>query len=1032
MKKLTQFAVNYPVTILMIVFGIILLGFISYGKLGIDLFPDLNSPRIYVEIEAGERPPEEMEEMFVDDIEATAIRQKDVVQVTSVSRIGSAQIIVEYKWKKDMDEAFLDLQKALNAFSMNQNIDDMQIMQYDPNADPIMIVGLAHQDITDMNELRKAAENYIRNELVRLEGVAEVSLSGEQEREILIETDPYRLQSFNLTVDVLSQQLQNFNRNISGGSITEMGMQYVVKGVSLLSDLSDFENLIVGYEPVVSETETTGLRVVGRAPIYLKDVATVSFTNKEPDNIVTINGQRCIGLSIYKETKYNTIDAVKEVKETMESLEKALPGYELIYISDQGSFISAAINEVMITALIGILLAVFILFLFLKRIESTLIVFAAIPISIIATFNLMYFNDLTINIMTLGGLALGAGMLVDNAIVVLENIFRNHENGIPLKESAVIGTSQVAGAITASTITTIVVFLPIIYLEGASGELFKDEAWTVAFSLISSLFVAIFVIPMLYHRFYLKRPLPQIKRSIKFTGYGNFLKKVLDKKVMVIVIAALLVAGSLALIPVIGTEFMPRTESRELNVNLKLQEGTKLFRTESTTQNLISIVNTYFGDDIDMIYSHVGPSSTISTDQESVFEGENTSEIRIKLNENSKRNVSELISVISQLTDSITGMEVTFSQEQTALSTILGTTESPVIVEVRGEELEQIEWITDEVKARIFAMEDLYDIQSSIEQGAPEVEVIIDQYRTGIYGLNPSTIITQIENQLEGQNAGEVEYEGEMNDITIGLPERSLSEINELTITSGTETYRLDEIADISYSVSPKEIIHTNQTRIGKVTAEIAGNIPLDKIAGKVQENLAGIQLPADYRIVVTGEEEMREESMSSLRFALLLALILVYMVLAAQFESLIHPFTIILTIPLAIVGSILIFFLLGDTLNIMALIGIILLTGIAVNNSIILVDRINQLLREGISRKEAIIMAGQQRIRPIIMTSLTTVLALLPLTFGFGESVALRSPLALAVIGGLITSTLLTLVVIPCVYDVLDRLREKLSLKEA
>lgn len=1032
MKKLTQFAVNYPVTILMIVFGIILLGLISYGKLGIDLFPDLNSPRIYVDIKSGERPPEEMEEMFVDDIEATAIRQKDVIQVTSVSRIGSAQIIVEYKWKKDMDVAFLDLQKALNAFSMNQNIDEMQIMQYDPNADPIMIMGLAHQEITDMNELRKAAENYIRNELVRLDGVAQVSLSGEQEREILVETDPYRLQSFNLTVDVLSQQLQNFNRNISGGSITEMGMQYVVKGVSLLSDLSDFENLIVGYEPVVSETETTGLRVVGRAPIYLKDVATVSFTNKEPDNIVTVNGQRCIGLSIYKETKYNTVDAVKEVKETLGSLEKALPGYDLIYVSDQGSFISSAINEVMNTALIGILLAVFVLFLFLKRIESTLIVFAAIPISIIATFNLMYFNDLTINIMTLGGLALGAGMLVDNAIVVLENIFRNHENGVPLKDSAIVGTSQVAGAITASTITTIVVFLPIVYLEGASGELFKDEAWTVAFSLISSLFVAIFVIPMLYHRFYLKRPVPQIKRSIKFTGYGNFLKNVLDKKVMVIVIAALLVAGSLALVPVIGTEFMPRTESRELNVNLKLQEGTKLFRTESTTQNLISIVNNYFSDDIDMIYSHIGPGSTMSADQESVFEGENTSEIRIKLNENTKRTVNDLISVITQLTDSIDGMEVTFSQEQTALSTILGTTESPVIVEVRGEEMEQIEWITEEAKARMLAMEDLYDIQSSIEQGAPEVEIIIDQYRTGIYGLNPSTIITQIQNQLEGQNAGEVEYEGEMNDITIGLPERSLSEINELIITSGTETYRLDEIADISYAVSPKEIIHTNQTRVGEVTAEIAGNIPLDKIAEKVQKNLAGIQLPADYSIVVTGEEEMREESMSGLKFALLLALILVYMVLAAQFESLIHPFTIILTIPLAIVGSILIFFLLGDALNIMALIGIILLVGIAVNNSIILVDRINQLLREGIGRKDAIIMAGQQRIRPIIMTSLTTVLALLPLTFGFGESVALRSPMALAVIGGLITSTLLTLVVIPCVYDVLDRLREKLSSKEA
>jgi HAE1 family hydrophobic/amphiphilic exporter-1 len=950
-----------------------------------------------------------------------------VVQVSSISKIGSAQIIVEYTWKKDMDEAFLDLQKALNSFQ-NQDIDELQIMQYDPNAEPVMIVGIYNPEINDMNELRKVAENYVRNELVRLDGVAEVELSGEEVRQILIETDPYRLQSFGLTADVLSQQLQNFNRNISGGSITEMGLQYVVKGVSLLSDLSDFENLIVGYEPIVAET--TGDRIIGRAPIYLKDVATVSFSNKAPDNIVNINGQRCIGLSIYKETQYNTVRAVQEIEDALITVDRALPGYELIYVSDQGQFISAAINEVKYTALIGILLAVFILFIFLKRIETTLIVSAAIPVSIIATFNLMYFNDLTINIMTLGGLALGAGMLVDNAIVVLENIFRNHENGLSVKESAITGTSQVAGAITASTITTIVVFLPIVYLEGASGELFKDEAWTVAFSLISSLFVAIFVIPMLYHRLYRKRTVPVVARkSVQFNGYGRILDKILNRKTMVISLATILIAGAFALLPVIGTEFMPQTESRELSVTLNLQEGTKLERTEAATKNLISVIGSYFGENIDLVYSRVGPGSGISNDEESVFEGENTSEIHLALNKNSGLKADDLVDVITQLTDSIPGLEVTFSQEQTALSTILGTGDSPIVVEVRGTDLGQIESISEEVKSRMLGMDDLYDIVSSIEMGAPEVEVKIDQYRAGIYGLNPSTIITQIQNQLEGQDAGEVEFQGEMNAISVELPERGLNEINELTIISGDQSYRLDEIADISYSVAPKEVLHTNQIRYGKLTAEIATDAPLDKVAGRLREQLSGIQLPSsDYRILVTGEEEMRQESMQNLRFALILALVLVYMVLAAQFESLIHPFTIILTIPLAIVGSILTFFLLGHTLNIMALIGIILLVGIAVNNSIILVDRINQLIREGYGKKEAIIMAGQQRIRPIVMTSLTTVLALLPLTFGFGESVSLRSPMALAVIGGLVTSTLLTLVVIPCVYDVFEYMKSRLT----
>ncbi len=502
MKKLTQFAVNYPVTILMAILGVVLLGWISYDKLGVDLFPDLNSPRIYVEIKAGERPPEEMEKQFVKNMEALAIRQKDVIQVSSVSEVGSAQITVEYSWKKDMDEAFLDLQKALTSFSQNQEIEELNITQHNPNSAPVILIALTHDEIRDLNKLRKVAENYIRNGLVKLEGIADVELSGEEEGEVVISTDNYRLESFGLTLNDLGQSIQSFNQSVSGGSITEMGLKYIVKGVSLLSDVSDFEEVIVGYKPVSATSTTTTTQAgsqVEKVPVLLREVATIEFRNKRPVNIVRLNGQRCIGLSIFKETRFNTVKAVEQVDKALIKMEKALPGYHFSKVSDQGAYISNAISEVKDTALIGILLAVFVLFLFLKRLGTTLIVSVAIPVSIIATFNLMYFGGLTINIMTLGGLALGAGMLVDNAIVVMENIFRNNESGMSVKESAITGTAQFGGAITASTLTTIVVFLPIVYLHGASGELFKDEAWTVAFSLISSLFVAIFLIPMLYY-----------------------------------------------------------------------------------------------------------------------------------------------------------------------------------------------------------------------------------------------------------------------------------------------------------------------------------------------------------------------------------------------------------------------------------------------------------------------------------------------------------------------------------------------------
>lgn len=1017
MKKLTEFSVNYPVTVLMAVLAVVLLGLISRNKLGVDLFPDLNSPKIFVEIEAGERPPEEIEKQFVEDIEATAIRQSDVIQVTSISKVGSAQVTVEYDWDKDMDEAFLDLQKSLNTLTQNSDIDELTITQHDPNTSPVMIIGLTHERIKDMNELRKSAENYIRNELIRIEGIAEVELSGEEESEVVISTDLYRLEAQDLSMDDISEKIDNFNTSVSGGTISEMGTQYIVKGVSLLSDVEDFENLIVGYEAVSDDDDETT-----KAPIFLKDVANVSFQNKEPDNIVHINGERCIGLSVYKETKYNTVKAVEQTKEALVNIEKALPGYKLTMVSNQGTFISEAIGEVMESALLGILLAVIVLFVFLRRFGTTLIVAIAIPVSIIATFILMYFNDLTVNIMTLGGLALGAGMLVDNAIVVMENIFRNHENGMSVKDSAVLGTSQVGGAITASTLTTIVVFLPIVYLHGASGELFKDQAWTVAFSLISSLFVAIFLIPMMYHRFYRNKPLPVKQKSVKVGGYGRFLGKILSVKWLIILLAIILVGGTALLFPHIGTAFMPKTETKEFNIDITLQEGTELERTNSTTNNIEELLRDYLGDNLALLYSQVGPSS--DDDESSVFEGENTASIKVKLTDDSNLSTEKIVETIDKQLSGINGLEVTFSQEESALSSILGTDDAPVVVEVKGEELDEIESIVNQVKEKMLGLDGLFNVQSSIEDGAPEVEITVDRIRAGLYDIDVSSVISQLEEQLQGADAGELEKDGEMQDITIKVPEKELSEINSMTITSGDEVFRLSEIADVSYGVSPKEIYRRNQNRIGKVTAQLEEGYALDRVAGKIREETSSINLKSEYRITVTGEEEKRQESIANLSFALLLSIVLVYMVMAAQFESLIHPFTILLTIPLAVVGSILTFFILGQTLNIMAIIGIIMLVGIAVNDSIILVDRINQLIRDGVDRKEAIMIAGQQRIRPIIMTSLTTILALLPLTIGFGESASLRSPMALAVIGGLVTSTLLTLVVIPCVYDVFDRIK--------
>lgn len=1027
MKKITQFSVNYPVTVSMMVLAIILLGYISFGKLSVDLFPEMNAPRIFVEINAGERPPEEIEKQFIESIESQAIRQKGVTQVSSICMVGSARVTVEYSWGTDMDEAFLDLQKAMTTYSQMSDLDGFTITQHDPNAAPIMMIGMLHPEITDMNEIRKVGENYIRNELIRLEGIAEVSLTGTEEKEVLIETEPYLLDAHGLSADDVVQKIQAMNRNVSGGTVVEMGKKYIIKGNSLLDNIEAIKNIIVSYKaptPDANSPQTTS--VSDKVAVYLKDIAKVSFVNKDPQNIVRINGKRCVGLSIYKETGFNTVTAVENLNEALETIKKALPGYEFINVQNQGQFIQKSIDEVKETALIGIVIAIIILFVFLRRIKATLIISIAIPISVIATFNLMYFNGLSLNIMTLGGLALGAGMLVDNAIVVMENIFRNMEEGMSVKEAAIKGTSEVAGAITASTLTTIVVFLPIVYLHGASGALFKDQAWTVAFSLIASLFVAILVIPMLFNYFYRNKKVTQKEiKSVRIGWYGNLLAKIIEKRILVIILAAVLMAGTIAILPLVGSEYLPKSSTGEFSIEIKLKEGTQLKRTASTVASIEYLVKETLNENIDFLFTQIGPMDG-GSNEKSVFQNENTASIKVRLVKDAISHSETIIASLGTLLEGIPDAEIQIVRDETALQSTMGTDEAPLLIEVKGEDLEVLDEISTHLKNILSDIPELLNLETSIEEGAPEIDVVIDRQNAAMHNLTVDNISGQLKDLLMGKSAGKFEKSGEMNDITLRMPELSLYDFNNIVLRSGKNYIPLYEVAHIKESVSPKQLHRRNQNRISKISADIDRNIAFDQVIRKVNAMINTVNIPQGYEVQVIGEEQKRQEAMSNLGFALMLSIVLVYMVMASQFESMIHPFTILLTIPLAGVGAVWAFFLLGKPLSIMAFIGIIMLAGIAVNDSIILVDAINRFKAKGKSLKDAIINAGENRIRPIIMTSITTILALLPLTIGFGDSAALRSPMAIAVIGGLVTSTLLTLVVIPCVYYVFESTKER------
>jgi hydrophobic/amphiphilic exporter-1 (mainly G- bacteria), HAE1 family len=746
---------------------------------------------------------------------------------------------------------------------------------------------------------------------------------------------------------------------------------------------------------------------------------------KDVESIVSLDGRRSIGLSIYKEPSFNTVKAISELEKSLVTIGKALPSYKFTVVRDQGGFISGAIKEVRSSALIGIILAVVVLFFFLRRIKTTLVISIAIPISIIATFTLMYFQGLTLNVMTLGGLALGAGMLVDNAIIVMENIFRHLEQGRKVRSAAIDGTAEVGGAILASTLTTIVVFLPIVYLQGASGELFKDQAWTVAFSLLSSLVVAILVIPVLVTKIFGEKQRIKAIETIQFTGYSRFLDNVLNLRWLVIPLAALSIGLAVLLVPHIGSEFMPRTSAKNFSIEMNLPEGTMIESTASLLQQVESMARETMPQYIEHMYSTAGETASAAG---SSVSGENKGTLAINLTDEGAANYDKVIEVFNAVLSSNNELVYQFKQDEASLQTLMGNDEPPLVIEVMGEDLDVIAQITEAAKAEVQGIEGLYNVESSIENGAPELNIRIDRMQAGILNIGVEQIISQVKNKLQAVSAGQYSESGEMRDISVRLPKVRIDELASMEITSGSASYRLSDLAVISEEVLPREIHRRNQTRTGKVSAYVDANVAFDHTVKTLQTTLDQVPRPDGYRVQIAGEEVKRKESMGGLAFALILSIILVYMVMAAQFESLLHPFTILLTIPLALVGTVVTFYLIGQTFNMMAFIGIIMLAGIAVNNSIILVDRINQLRAAGADVRTAILQAGAQRFRPIIMTSLTTILALIPLTFGFGESANLRSPMAWAVVGGLITSTILSLIVIPCVYYVFDFSKKKIN----
>ncbi|HZK12855.1 MAG TPA: efflux RND transporter permease subunit [Atribacterota bacterium] len=1025
--NLPNFSVNRPVTILMLFIGLILIGLISFQNLGLDLLPDLSFPMSAIMVSYSGVAPQEIENMVTIPLEEAVGTIQGVKNISSYSREGSSIILMEFNWSTDMDVIALNIREKIDQIKglLPDGASDPMVIKFDPSMMPILVLGMDSEE-KDLQKLQGYAEDILKPRLERLEEVTSVSIDGGLDREILVSIDNDTLRSNQLSFSQVAAALAGENVNLPAGTLKEGTINFLIRTLGRFESIQDIEEILISN--------------IRGNKIYLGDIAKVEDTFKDRNSITYVNGKPGIMVSIQKESGKNTVTVAKRVFKELETIQKLLPeDISITPVFDSSEFIKQTISQVGWSVLYGAILAVLVLFFFLGNLSSTLIIGVAIPISLIFTFTLFYFYNLTLNMMTLGGLALGVGMMVDNSIVVLENIFRYRELGTDIKESARLGASEVSTAISASTFTTIAVFLPIVYIQGMVKELFSSMGLTITFSLLTSLLVALTLVPMLSSKILhlkvkdnsssaskenlVQSSLGQGGRIFNFVRneYSRLIGWSLRHRGIVFVLAVIIFVGSIMLIPFVGTEFIPSSDQGQFNINITLPTGTNLDTTREVVSEVEKIVSKI--PEIKSILTTAGAGSGgmgFST------EGGNSGTIMVNLVQQNKRDRSTA-QIINQLREKIgtyPDAKINFSEQGFSFSS-----SSDLEVKISGDSLDELENIANRILISVAEVEGVYDLKSSVEDVRPELHVNIDREKTNLYGLNTAQIASTVHDALLGRVASIYQEKGEQIDIRIRLDEEdrnSIEEVKNLLISSSTGLQiPLKEIAEVIVGFGPKGIDRQNQQRIVNVSGSISGRL-LGKVIQDAQRKLDKLVLPEGYRYEFVGAQQQMQESFASLALALILAVLLVYMIMAAQFESLMTPLAVMFSVPFSLIGVILALILAGKSLNVMSYIGIIMLVGIVVNNSIVLLDYVNQLRQKGIERNEAIILGGKTRLRPILMTMLTTVLALVPMALGIGEGAELRAPMAITIIGGLTSSTFLSLIIVPIFYTFLDDISQK------
>ncbi|HLR35371.1 MAG TPA: efflux RND transporter permease subunit [Tissierellales bacterium] len=1009
--SLYDFSVKKPVTTFMIVLVVIILGVVSLTKLPLDLLPKIEIPIAIVNTNYSGAGPREIEKLVTEPIEGVIATVSNVEKVSSISYEGNSIVVVEFNSGTNMDFATLEMREKVDLIKgyLPKDINSPMIMKVDPNAMPVLQLAMYSED--DLGRLQGLIEDVVKPRIERIEGVANVSLSGGTEEEVEIIIDEGILANYGLNIDNLSQLITSENLNLPAGQVHIGDKKLTLKTVGEFTSIKDIEDIPIPLP-------TGGV-------IYLRDLGKVSIENKEVNTVSRINGKEGINISVQKQSGVNTVSVSREVQKELKKILDEYPDIKTEIVVDQAEYIVKSIFNVFQNALIGAVLAVFILYLFLRDVRTTLIISLSIPISVIATFVPLYFRNITINIMTLGGIALGIGMLVDNSIVVLENIYRYHEEGNAPKIAAVKGAKEVSMAVTASTLTTMAVFLPIVFVEGMTSTIFKELALTVSFSLLMSLLVSLTLIPILSSRTLgKKKEKKEDKVSSLFEKvqefYNKVLRNALNHRAWAMGITVIIFVGAIAPLFLIGGEFFPPIDEGMFIVDVKLPEGTDIKETNNVLteieKELVKI------NEVDTVFSTIGGGVSVSSMGSSTNSNNGNIVVVLKPFKERSRETFQVAEEVRNLGIEVPGAEISVDASSDLMAGLGG---DAVNIAIKGEDLDVLQELGEDFKEIVESVEGTREVKHQYEEGMPEVRILIDRDVVSQFGLTTFQIANSVRGNVSGVTASRFKYGGTELDIVIKGQDNyreDFTELKSLPISTplGT-TIPLDELADLSVEKGPTTVYREGQSRIVNVTSQLLDR-DMGHVIDDIEEKLKDYSMPNGYSYSFEGQYEQLQKAYKDLTIALILALVLVFLILAAQFESFRYPFIVILSVPLAFSGGALGLLLSGKTLSVPAIVGAIILAGIVVNNAIVLVDYINTLRREGIEMEDAIMKAGNTRLRPILMTTLTTVLGLIPLALRKGEGAELQSPMAITVISGLLFSTVLTLVIIPVLYTLLDK----------